>query len=290
MASAPKSCVRSPRADGKRVASENPLNERHARAFRSRALILKRRNFGEADRLLTLFTPQHGKLTALARGARKASSRKSGHVELLMHSDLLLGRGRGFLNVQQAELIEAFPRLREDLERGAYGFYIADLLDHFFIGEEDGQQSQFFAETLAALQALCDDEDAQLILRHYELRLLSVTGFQPELRRCARTGQALLPRDQYFSNEAGGVVSAEGRAAAAVGDLRPLALATLKLLRYLQSEPYSRLKSLRVSARLHVATEVLLQGYIASILERRLASVRFLQRVRRDAPTTKLRS
>ncbi len=289
MASALKSCVRAPRADGERVTSENPLNERRARALRSQALILKRRNFGEADRLLTLFTPRHGKLTAIARGARKGSSRKSGHVELLMHSDLLLGRGRGFLNVQQVELIEAFPRLREDLVRGAYGLYIADLLDHFFIGEEDGQQPELFAETLAALQALCDEEDAQLVLRHYELRLLSVTGFQPELRRCARTGEALLPRDQYFSNEAGGVVSAAGQATA-MGDLRPLSLAMLKLLRYLQSEPYSRVKSLRVSARLHAATEALLQGYIASILERRLASVRFLQRVRRDAPKTKCRS
>ena len=229
---------------------------------------------------MTLFTPRHGKITALARGVRKARSRKSGHVELLMHSDLLLGAGRSFYHVQQAEMIAAFPRLRVDLTRHTCGLYIADLLDHFFVGEEETQQAAFFGETLTALQALCEDDDPWLVLRHYELRLLSVSGFQPELRRCAVTGQRLEPADQYFSQQAGGVISEAGQSAAGSFDLRPLALDTLKLLRYLQREPYSRVKSLRLSARLRGLTEALLQGYIESVLERRLASVKFLQRVR----------
>ena len=280
MALARNGCADSPHEAENSIDKSPPQNERRSRAFRSQALILKRRNLGEADRLLTLFTPRHGKITALARGVRKASSRKSGHVELLMHSDMLLGRGRGFYHVQQAEMIAAFPRLREDLTSHTYGLYIADLLDHFFVGEEESQQAEFFAETLVALQALCEDEDPLLVLRHYELRLLTVTGFQPELRHCAVTGWPLEPRDQFFSNQAGGVISEAGRAAAGELDLRPLALDTLKLLRYLQREPYSRVKSLRLSARLHDLTEALLQGYIESILERRLASVSFLQRVR----------
>ena len=281
MALARNGCADPPHEAEISIDQPQPRNERRSRAFRSQALILKRRSMGEADRLLTLFTPRHGKIAALARGVRKASSRKSGHVELLMHSDLLLGQGRSFYYVQQAEMIAAFPRLREDLTRHSYGLYIADLLDHFFVGEEESQQPEFFAETLAALRALCEDEDPLLLLRHYELRLLTVTGFQPELQYCTISGQPLLPRDQFFSSRAGGVVSAEaGRAATEAHDLRPLAFDTLKLLRYLQRESYSRVKSLRLSARLHGLTEALLQGYIESILERRLASVQFLQRVR----------
>ena len=280
-------CAETSRSAEADIAHEHLSGGRRNRAIRSPALILKRRNMGEAGRLLTIFTPQHGKLSALARGVRKASSRKSGHVELLMHSDLLLSRGRSFYYVQQAEMIAAFPRLREDLTRHTYGLYIADLLDHFFVGEEEIQQAEFFAETLAALQALCEDDDAPLILRHYELRLLSVTGFQPELQHCAVTGQPLLPRDQYFSNPAGGVISQAGRSASAKLELRPLPLDVLKLLRFLQRAPYSRVKTLRVSAKLHALTESLLQGYIESILERRLASVPFLRRVRqRNAQST----
>lgn len=281
-------CAEAPHPAEAGITHENLQSVRRSRAVRSPALILKRRNMGEADRLLTIFTPRHGKLSALARGVRKASSRKSGHVELLMHSDLLLGRGRTFYYVQQAEMIAAFPRLREDLTRHTYGLYLADLLDHFFVGEEETQQPEFFAETLAALQALCDDEDALLTLRHYELRLLTVTGFQPELQHCAITEQPLLPRDQYFSNQAGGVISEVGRSAAAKLDLRPLTLDALKLLRFLQREPYSRVKTLRVSAKLHALTEALLQGYIESILERRLASVDFLRRVRQRDAQSKL--
>ncbi len=257
----------------------NGGGRRRARSFRSAALILKRRNFAEADRFLTIFTPRHGKLGVLAPGTRKFTSRKSGHLELLMHSELLLRQGRTFCIVQQAEMIEAFPRLREDLLRGAYGLYIADLLDNFFLGEEDGEQTAFFATTLAALQALCDDRDARLVLRHYELQLLAIVGFRPELTRCLVTGSKLAARDHFFSKEAGGVLSWAGRAQ--FGDARPISLEMLKLLRYLQRTPYSRVKSLQVSARLHAATEALMQGFIASLLERRLASVRFLDDLQR---------
>lgn len=260
--------------------------ERRARAFRTPALILKRRNFGEADRLLTLFTPRNGKLTALARGARRPGSRKSGHIELLMHSDLLLARGRGFFELRQAEMRDAFPPLRDDLQKAAHGLYLADLLDQFFPGEEESAQEQFFAETLAALHFLCEatPPSLPLVLRHFELRVLAGSGFQPQLRHCALSGEKLPPRDHFFSNTAGGVVSAAMRPQAPE-DARPLPLPALKLLRALQREPFSRMKSLRVSATIRATVEALMQGYIASILERRPASARFLRHARRFATT-----
>ncbi|MBI3915321.1 MAG: DNA repair protein RecO, partial [Chloroflexi bacterium] len=101
------------------------------RLYRVQAIILKRTDMGEADRLLTLYTRDHGKLRAMAKGARKPASRKSGHVELFMHSELLLARGRNLDIVTQAETRHAFLPLQSDLHRLGYAYYFAELLDQF---------------------------------------------------------------------------------------------------------------------------------------------------------------
>ena len=115
---------------------------RQARNFRTPALVLRRQDFGEADRLLTLLTPQHGKLRAIAKGARKPAARKSGHVELFALVDMLLARGRELYIVVQAELQEPFLPLRENLVRSSYASYLAELMDRF-AGEDDSNPAEF---------------------------------------------------------------------------------------------------------------------------------------------------
>ncbi|MCB0031542.1 MAG: DNA repair protein RecO, partial [Anaerolineales bacterium] len=78
------------------------------RSFRVEGIVLRRSDFGEADRLLTLFTKEQGKIRAIAKGARKPQSRKTGHVELFMRTQFLLGTGRSLAIVTQAELIEPY--------------------------------------------------------------------------------------------------------------------------------------------------------------------------------------
>src|SRR5437870_10329790 len=95
------------------------------RVYRVDAVILKRSDMGEADRLLTIFTPSLGKVRVIAKGVRKIQSRKSGHVELFTHVNLLIARGRNLDIVTQAETIEPYLALRGDLERTAYAFYFA---------------------------------------------------------------------------------------------------------------------------------------------------------------------
>ncbi len=101
------------------------------RLYRVEAIVLKRSDYGEADRLLTLFTPDLGKLRAIAKGARKPSSRKSGHVELFTHSALLIARGRHLDVVTQADTLDAFLPLRENLDRLGFAYYLAELVDQF---------------------------------------------------------------------------------------------------------------------------------------------------------------
>ena len=252
---------------------------RPSRSIRTQAIILSRRDFGEADRLLTLLTPARGKLRAIAKGARKPNARLSGHVELFARSDCLLHQGRSLAIVTQAELIEPYLGLRDDLQRGAYASYAAELLDRFTADDEEA--GGLFALLDDTLMRIANAHDPRLATRFYELALLDLVGFKPELSECVITRLPLLPEAQFFSSDEGGVVSRAGKSLSQ-SRLLPIELDTLKLLRHLQrnAENYAEVASLRLSADEHGRAERLMLAYIAHLLERRLVSVAFLQRLR----------
>src|SRR5512143_2148764 len=97
------------------------------RLYRVQAVIIKRTDVGEADRLLTLFTAERGKLRVIAKGARKPSSHKSGHVELFNHVNLLIAKGRNLDLITQAETLDSYLPLRGDLDRLGYAYYLGEL-------------------------------------------------------------------------------------------------------------------------------------------------------------------
>ncbi len=255
------------------------------RQFRSQAIILSRRDFGESDRLLTLFTPERGKIRAIAKGARKPQGKLSGHVELFARSDVMIHRGRSLDVISQAELIEPYRGLREDLHRSAYANYVAELLDRF-TADEDISQVHLFELLHHTLARVADASDPRLAARYYELRLLDLVGFRPELRTCVLTRAELLPETQFFSNEEGGVVS-RAAAAQAGSALASLDFETLKILRHLQrsADDYRQVASLRLSPQQHTGVERILLGYIAYMLESKLQSVDFIRRLRRTSPS-----
>jgi DNA repair protein RecO (recombination protein O) len=248
------------------------------RSFRTIALILKRRNIGEADRQVTLLTPHHGKFDAVAKGARKPASKKTGHVELFMKSDLLIAQGRSLDLITQAELLNAYLPIREDLLRGAYANYAAELLDRFSF-ESDATNTEILFNLLdSAFARLCTDNDPRRAIRYFEMHLLDEVGFRPELEECVATHEEIEPVDQFFSYEEGGVVSPAG--AVHFTGLIPLSMTTLKLLRHIQRSPYEHVASLNISDKLHNDIERVLLGYIRHILESRLQSVDFIRKIR----------
>lgn len=250
---------------------------RGERSFRTHAIILKRRDFGEADRLLTVLTPDHGKIDVIAKGARKPTSHKTGHVELYTRVDMLVHTGREIGIAVQAEMVAPYLGVREDLSRAAYASYCAELLDRL-TAEGDEDYSDLFQLVDDTLNRLCNDDDARLAVRYYELHLLERAGFRPELNECVVSREEIQPEDQFFSYALGGVVSPayahEGVSAV------PISLNVLKVLRHMQRSPYSHVKSLKISLPLHDDLEHILQGYITYVLERRLQSVDFIRRVR----------
>lgn len=254
------------------------------RVYRTQAIILKRRDFFEADRLLTFYTPDRGKMRAIAKGIRKPTSRKGGHLELFTHSQLLLARGRNLDIITQAETIEPFLPLREDLLRTSYACYVSELLDQMV--EENVPNPRLFFLLRDTLARLGESEDLALTVRFYELRLLGLTGYQPQLFHCVRCGTPLeLGEHLFFSPMEGGILCES--CVSSIGGRQQrgtmsLSLTALKVLRFFQTHEYELCRRVRIRPPLHAELERVMYRYITFILERNLKSTSFLNLLRRQ--------
>ena len=240
---------------------------------------MRRVDFGEADRLLTLFSREHGKIKAIAKGARKPQSRKTGHVELFMRSKFFIAKGRDLDIITQAESIEPYAALRADLVRMTYASYAVELLDRFTV--EEDKHSGLYDLLVEGLGWFSTAESPFLAARYYELRLLALTGFNPRLFQCVSCQKAIEEQDQFFSTQLGGVLCPESRHADR--SALPITAVAVKVLRYLQTRSWDVVKHLQLKKPLQQELERIMYAYIKYTLERDLKSVDFLYRLRRES-------
>jgi DNA repair protein RecO (recombination protein O) len=249
------------------------------RTYRSEAIVLRRSNFGEADRMLTLYSKEFGKIRALAKGARKPQTRKTGHVELFMRTNFMFARGKNIDIITQAEMVEAYQQLRTDLVRTTYASYAVELVDLLTVeADQDLRKYNLLADALSWFESAAD---LMLTARFYELRLLALAGFQPQLFHCVSRGETIEEQDQFFSAEAGGLICPDCRSADPRA--RTVSAPAVKVLRYLQSRDWETVKVLRLRGQLNGELESLMHHYLSYVLERDLKSVDFLRRLRREA-------
>lgn len=244
------------------------------RIYRTEAVIIRRGDMGEADRLLTLITPM-GKRRVVAKGARKTTSRLAGHIELFTHTALMLAVGRTLDIVTQSSIQHSFDTLRGDLRRIGAAYYAAELIDRLI--EEDDENRPAFDLLVATLGALDTTSQVDLALRFYELRLLGFMGYRPQLYHCAVCQETLTEATNRFSAAGGGALCA--RCAPADRAAVPMSLHAFKLMRFLQTQPLEAIDRLNLSAATREEVEKLLRAYIRRILERDLKSVTFLEEI-----------
>ena len=245
------------------------------RVYRAEALILRRSDLGEADRLLLLATPA-GKRRVVAKGVRKTMSKLAGHIELFTHASLLLAIGRNLDHLTQSQTINAHSTLRADLRRLSCAYYAAEIYDRFTLEEDESQA--LFALLIESFGALDRSSSPDLVLRAYELRLLHLVGYRPHLHYCAHCGTLLDETADRFSPTLGGVLCPRDRHA----DRNALALGgpAFRLLRYLQGQPFAAIEHLHLSSQVRDEVEWLLRAYLRQRIERDLKSVAFLDDVK----------
>ena len=142
--------------------------------FKTEGIILKRRDLGEADRILTVFSLHRGKITVLAKGVRRITSRRSGNVELLNRVQMYLHPGRNFLILTEATALDTFAKLKEDLTLSTYAFHILELTDK--LTAENQENRDLYEHLVQVLKRLARNP-RQILVRAYEAKILSNLGF-----------------------------------------------------------------------------------------------------------------
>lgn len=267
------------------------------RLYTTEAIIVRRRDQGEADRVLTLCTPQ-GKRVVIARGARKVSSRKAGHLELFARVRMVVARSSSSWDVvSQAEALDLHAELRGDLVRGTYARYVAELYDRF-VAEEEGGPALYdlLGRTLDYLSQIEMGESPppslDLLVRACEQRLLALVGFRPDWNHCVGERENRLCRKPLQTRgkaklgldpERGGALCAECfQALSAQPWVVPLSPAALGLLRACQRLPFARLRELSVPPALLTEVERAMHHYLTHHLEQEIRTGVFLRQVRRS--------
>ncbi|MDD5594099.1 MAG: DNA repair protein RecO [Candidatus Margulisbacteria bacterium] len=147
-------------------------------AYKTRAISLKTRPFAEADKMVTLFTREYGKIRAIAKSARRVPSRLGGRVETFTYADFYIARGRSLDIISQCEVMESFQTLRNDGESLRVGLYLLKLVDS---GTSEGQHHpELFDLLLKGLLTLKQKVDPQKLLLRFEKAFLRLEGIYRE--------------------------------------------------------------------------------------------------------------
>ena len=178
--------------------------------YRDEAIVLRTHKLGEADRIITLLTRQHGRVRAVAKGVRKTTSRWGSRLEPFTHVDLQLAEGRNLDVITQADTLDAFPsRLGDHYDRYTAGTVMLETAERL-VTEEKQPALQQFLLLVGGLRAMTSgDRTPAQVLDSYLLRSLAVAGYAPSFTHCARCGDP--GPHGWFAPSAGGALCADCR-------------------------------------------------------------------------------
>ncbi len=261
--------------------------ERRQRSYRLTGLVIRRRDQGEADRLITLLTPTRGKVVLIAKGARKITSRKAGHLELFTHVRVQVAKARTWDIITQAETLHAYPRIRENLRRTGHAYYVAELLGHFAPeGEADRPLFDLALETFAYLNS---SDNLLIVSRWFEAHILRITGFQPQLYICPLCGTPLrVDVTNYWVPEEGGALCPT--CGATKKGSRALPPRILKMMRFLQTATFERARSLPWRSDILLDLEEFMHAYLRHVLEQDIRALTFIRRLRQELQVSSRRT
>lgn len=243
------------------------------RLYRCDVIVLGRMDFGEADRIVTLYSREHGKLRAIAKGARRPLSRLGPHLEYFTQAHLMLAKGRELDVVTSAETEDAHISLHSDIDAFGHASHMAEILDRL---TRDRQANTAVFDLLArSLRLLSDGLDPFHVTRHYELALLTLLGYRPELYHCVECRQELQQAPHQFAVGMGGFLcpGCRGKESGA----RVVGVDAQKYLRVLDRGGLTATVRLRVSEPLRAELEGLTIAYLRHVAERDLGSLRVLR-------------
>jgi len=247
------------------------------RIYKTAALVLSRFELGEADRVLTLLTPQEGRIKAIAKGVRRPKSRLGGSLEPFAELDLVLAHGRTFDVVTQASVRHAWLALRDRLESTATAWYLSELVERSTV--ERAPAPRLYELLVRGFELLDHGLPPARVARWFEFRLLDELGLAPEVDRCVECDRRLESGERYrWVPALGGLLC--DRHPGPPAEVAGLSEGGLRLLKAYRRREAGEVASLVVPAAVEVEAEAALRLFVRHVLEREARSLAFLDEVR----------
>lgn len=242
------------------------------RLYRTDAIVLARQDYGEADRIFIVFTPNRGRLSIIAKGIRRPKSRLGSYLDYFGRVSLDMAKGRDLDVVTGVAPIDSHPRLRTDTESYGHAAYFAELTRHL---TRDRQENRALYDLLSSSLALLNEGvDPWPLARHFELGILTMLGYRPELFRCVQCSTELEAVSNSFSSSMGGMLCPACRLAdpAAI----PLSIEAQKYLRTLARSGLTAVIRLHLPEQLRNDIAWVIARYLQFVAEREFSSLRVL--------------
>jgi DNA repair protein RecO (recombination protein O) len=250
------------------------LRGRPLTTYRDHAVILRKLDYGEADRIFTLLTRTHGKVGAIAKGVRRPESKLGPSLELYGHVDVLLAKGRGDLDV--VAQVERLPgvRMAGEVERMSHAALVAELAER--VCEDRHPVDGVYELTVMALDELARETDPRRASAYFLMAALDLLGYAPQLMACVSCERPLAAKPAAFSAAAGGFLCDRCE----VAGMPQVPLAAIKVLRLMASGDLQTYRRLKLDPELMDEVEAVLTTQLEHHLDRRLKSLQFLHDMR----------
>ena len=253
--------------------------------FETKGLVIREVATGEADKLLTILTPERGKVTVSGKGAASLKSRHMTACQLFSYSAFVLKKTRKYFYIAESDTIETFFGIRFDLERLALATYICDVVDYLAL-EEVGDE-ELLRLTLNTLYALSEKKELpyRQVKAAFELRAAAVSGFEPALSSCGLCGKEDLSRGAFLDVMNGRLLCADC-AKNVMNEIRdneertasiriPLTPSSLEAVRFVVSAPVSRFLSFTIPDGEMIPFGAACEKYLLSHIEHGFRSLEY---------------
>lgn len=232
--------------------------------YKDRGIVIKQVDFGEADRILSIITANHGKISAIAKGVRRLKSRKATACGLFVESKFVFVEGRNIDIITEAESLQSYDSIKENLERISVLFYVSELLDRLVEGDDKLNGWAVF-ELLSDFLQLVEQNGADAMfnfVRGFETKLLSLMGLSPELHRCVSCKKKLENGSLLFFDLSSGGIRCEECNNKTVTDSHPISPDSIKSLRFLYEQDLHNAPMLQLNDSLRAEVKKFNQAYL----------------------------
>lgn len=249
--------------------------------FSTSAILLRRIEYGDADLIITFLTPEKGKISVIAKSAKKSVKRFGGLLELFSALRVVCGMGRGKLPIlQEAALEEPFEKIRGDIKKTACASYWAELLNEWL--EEKQEQKSLYMLLRYALGELNTGADEEFLNILFQMKFMSVSGFCPNLTCCCGCGldtDLMGNRRIFFDLKRGGLLCEKCAPGTYQAGIR-LSNGTVKQLRWIETRPPDKAGRIRFSPNSLTECRNFLEAFVPFHIGKKMKSLSFLRQIR----------